>query len=163
MCFFSFSAFYCTYFIVDLLTNKVLSLWVATKEMVYNRYLKIYDRETMKPYFSGNLFGNDGASSCKRTYLKSSSCMFLFYRLLISLTFRSMNCNWTRLQQIGLVAWEQWWGDWFHSLHRSECFFQWNWFGPPRKLQETWTLLWRVALHKSKFEFYRKWQLMLFH
>jgi len=29
-----YNAFYCTYFVLDLLTKKVLGLWVATKEMV---------------------------------------------------------------------------------------------------------------------------------
>ena len=30
-----FTAFYCSYFVVDLRTKKVLGFWVATKEMVF--------------------------------------------------------------------------------------------------------------------------------
>ena len=31
-----FTAYYCTYYVLDLSTKKVLALWVATKEMVTN-------------------------------------------------------------------------------------------------------------------------------
>ena len=35
-----FTAYYCTYYVLDLSTKKVLALWVATKEMVTMMYNK---------------------------------------------------------------------------------------------------------------------------
>ena len=35
-----FSAYYCTYFVLDLVTKKVVGLWVATKQMVFMKEKK---------------------------------------------------------------------------------------------------------------------------
>ena len=70
-----FSAYYCSYFVVDLSTKRVLGFWVATKQMVQKSTHSIM---IFSDLFAGKLLSNDGTTGCQGGAARFGACKIGF-------------------------------------------------------------------------------------